>query len=498
MTTLLSQSETKLRRCAICKIDLKGRFVYIDDKIESILGLTKEELFGKSINEFLDDSSQLIINNLLTQRNKYEIFYDATELNIINCQGENLNAKAIISLNFIAGNPVNYQLIIDTCEEQSFITSPKLDIETEISFLEELILLNSFSEHKRFLNLLMNFSKAPLICLYEIKDDQLEPVCGVSEAAPDDFIFDSISKPLQFHFDIARDKEEYSPVDDKLVQKAVEKYGLAVDEYLTCLEINDESEYLLRVVFDKTNEIDIAHCVQNLRLAVGLIMRIFNSGTGNDNSVDCSFDIRFTIGFLESLSIPAFLINKDGNLIGYNPSMLEYFGKTYLDGTYVKLFDQTAKYNNEDIIPKIIDYVTSSYENQEDEVFQIPINLSKVITKKLSILKISDKTMDLSSCFVFLPTSSQSSSAANDYNKYKQWHPLFRYIKNSLNNSTAIAEKIALTVNHNIPDKDTDLIAEYNAHNTRLNKTMSRVEYVFSLAATEKLTELIDLNLTVK
>ncbi len=45
--------------CAVFKIDLRGRFVYIDDETEELLGLTREELFGKSIYEFISNDFQL-------------------------------------------------------------------------------------------------------------------------------------------------------------------------------------------------------------------------------------------------------------------------------------------------------------------------------------------------------------------------------------------------------------------------------------------------------
>ena len=44
MTQNLTQVETK--RCAVGKIDLKGRLVYVDDSLEQLLGDQRENLFG--------------------------------------------------------------------------------------------------------------------------------------------------------------------------------------------------------------------------------------------------------------------------------------------------------------------------------------------------------------------------------------------------------------------------------------------------------------------
>jgi PAS domain S-box-containing protein len=84
MVTSTSGRGVGFRRCAVCKIDLKGRFVYIDEEIENLLGCTKEELFGKTIIEFLDEPSQEVVNRLISQRNHYESFYDTTGINIVN------------------------------------------------------------------------------------------------------------------------------------------------------------------------------------------------------------------------------------------------------------------------------------------------------------------------------------------------------------------------------------------------------------------------------
>ena len=67
MATQVSTRSVGFRRCAVCKVDLKGRFVYIDEEIENLLGYTKEELFGKSLSDFLDETSIVLLEQLLIQ-----------------------------------------------------------------------------------------------------------------------------------------------------------------------------------------------------------------------------------------------------------------------------------------------------------------------------------------------------------------------------------------------------------------------------------------------
>ena len=98
--------------CAVFKIDLKGRFVYIDDEVEELLGATLEELFGKSINEYISSQSRQLLDALLNCHNRYESFYDSLALDVKLQDSDYHRFDAVVTLNFIGGNPVNYQVIL--------------------------------------------------------------------------------------------------------------------------------------------------------------------------------------------------------------------------------------------------------------------------------------------------------------------------------------------------------------------------------------------------
>lgn len=99
-------------RCAVFKIDLKGRFVYIDNEVEELLGLSLEELFGKSLGEYISTQSRQLLEDILARHNRYESFYDAVTLAVKLRDEEFHTFDAVITLNFIGGNPVNYQVIL--------------------------------------------------------------------------------------------------------------------------------------------------------------------------------------------------------------------------------------------------------------------------------------------------------------------------------------------------------------------------------------------------
>ncbi len=102
----------KLKRCPVFRVDLKGRFVNVDDLTEKLLGQPIEQFFGRNIMEFLDDESKLAVREVLSTGRHFETFYKAVNLVFVDSRGQKYPAGAIISLNFIGGNPANYQVIL--------------------------------------------------------------------------------------------------------------------------------------------------------------------------------------------------------------------------------------------------------------------------------------------------------------------------------------------------------------------------------------------------
>jgi signal transduction histidine kinase len=98
--------------CAVFKIDLRGRFVYVDDETEELIGLSREELFGKSIHDFIAGDSLYALERLLARHNRYESFYQALPLTIRTHDRRDYQRDAVVTLNFFGGNPVNYQFIL--------------------------------------------------------------------------------------------------------------------------------------------------------------------------------------------------------------------------------------------------------------------------------------------------------------------------------------------------------------------------------------------------
>jgi nitrogen-specific signal transduction histidine kinase len=112
MPNTISAEKGTITRCAVFKIDLKGRFVYIDDETEELLGYSRDELLGKSIYEVISNGSLQHLEQVLNHHSRYESFYRALPLTLRVADDKLCRFETVVTLNFIGGNPVNYQLIL--------------------------------------------------------------------------------------------------------------------------------------------------------------------------------------------------------------------------------------------------------------------------------------------------------------------------------------------------------------------------------------------------
>lgn len=112
MLDTITAGKASSTRCAVLKIGLKGRFVYIDDRAEELLGYTRETLFGKSVFDYLSDDSREALERFIIQRGRFESSYETLPFALRDGSGTYRRYNAVISLNFVNGNPVNFQIIL--------------------------------------------------------------------------------------------------------------------------------------------------------------------------------------------------------------------------------------------------------------------------------------------------------------------------------------------------------------------------------------------------
>lgn len=124
MATTATEAASRVQRCAVCKVDLRGRLVYIDEEAEMLLGGSQVDLFGQPFNDFLEKSDHDLFSQVTSSYNRYETFFSCCHLTLTNLSNQKIPATVAFSLNFNAGNPVNYQVVIipDSTIQESVVT----------------------------------------------------------------------------------------------------------------------------------------------------------------------------------------------------------------------------------------------------------------------------------------------------------------------------------------------------------------------------------------
>ncbi|MEA3297339.1 MAG: PAS domain-containing protein, partial [candidate division Zixibacteria bacterium] len=397
---------TGFTQCAVCKIDLKGRFVYIDENIEELLGYTKEELFGKSLLHFLDETSQEIINQLLLNRNHYETFYDTTTITLISRRNQPVVARTVFSLNFIAGNPVNFQLVLDVEQTSKHSPNRPVGLMSLEGFLEGIMALESPSEFRGFLGLLRKFTGAHQASLYLIDDKTLEPRSGASDDNSVEFAFTSIPETTALHQRVAESGEIYSFTDEDAVQNAIEEDGTAPNEFVSRLSFDGFRQYLLRLIFSENTEpASMQVAITNTMLALRLVPPLMQIDREGDTASDPTIDVKFTVGFLGNLGIGAILTQSDGRIVGYNQALLEMLGNSKLGDYYTDLIRFLETHTSADLEESVARHFLSSVTEEGCEDLRIPVRFPSGKEQLLIVTRLSDADGDLSACMVLLPWS---------------------------------------------------------------------------------------------
>ena len=498
MSVQQSHSEIGFKRCAVCKIDLKGRFVYIDERTEHLLGLTKEDLFGKNIIEFLDEPSQKLIEQLLAQRNHYETFYDITTLTLLSRNKKHITARVIVSLNFIAGNPVNFQMVIDPA---SFIGAPPHDSAKSHyydSLLSEIIGLDNLRDWKPILQILRRYIGARMACLYLIQDDKLEPRSVASDENSADVVYQAVPELTEMHRKVAETGQEYSFIDGVSVQRIIESVGTAPNEFVTRFEMSDGTRHLLRLVFADDFDSQQAHeSIAAARLVLRLVSYLATARSAEVTDTDESFDIKFTIGFLDSLGIAAFLNDSEGTIVGYNPSMLKFVQREALDSNYMNFLRALPDPNKEQIAGSIADFINSNDPSDHETDLRVRLRIGEQEYTVANIMKFGESASDRTACFVFLPETSPSDPADPVYSDRRMWFGVMRHLRESLATSSGISEQISHQFLDRLGSDGNQLLSKLNEELTQMQAAVEGLAKLLRMASGSAHPETTDLNLLV-
>lgn len=178
-------AESGIVRCPVFKIDLKGRFVFVDDLTEKLLGRPQDMLFGRSLGNFLSEKSWLTLSAIFQRYSHYETSFEALELEFVNPENDRQTLMAVISLNFIAGNPANYQVALIPASADRRI-EPISDLSRQERLFALLFELVSGEDSgqvwKKLVEIMLHLEELCQIGIYQYRDRSLHLLAGSSAA----------------------------------------------------------------------------------------------------------------------------------------------------------------------------------------------------------------------------------------------------------------------------------------------------------------------------
>lgn len=413
-----------VRRCAVCKIDLKGRFVYIDDEVERLFGLPREDLFGKPIQDFICHNSRQAIEHLFGQRNSYETCYDTINLNIKNENNQDTKVSAVASLNLVSGNPVNYILIF-TSTGKEIIEDNCASVDNEYDdSLKALLRISEAFEFKENLEHIHQFTNVKQICLYFVNGEKLEPRYFLDR---DDNEFSSsiISDPGQLHTNVVMTGEPYDFTKSEKENSP--------SEYVCLMNYSNSEKVLLRFVFDENYEIDVnKENVDRVKLTILLLERLYARQVLNESKQEENVDIRFVVGLLDSMEIGAVLTDYNGEIVGFNGHLKNLLGWPEVTGNIHEFLKLISKDNGIAIETLLMDNFLNSFDSSETNRcrIQLPSGEFSMVTS----IRLGETLDDLSSLVAFIPCYKEYIRQVPEDNKF--WIDTIKALDKVLTSST--------------------------------------------------------------
>ncbi len=198
MTDLNSTDLQKKNRssCAVFKTNLEGRFVAIDPATESLFGLSDDDLFGRSIRDFLDTESYQSVQTILKQTRRYEAFFEATDFVFIDAERNQHVHSVVISLNFVGGNPANFQFMVNTsCERQVDKVENSSSDAFNIRLFEYVSNLNGSIKWDNLGHILLDINSILAVGVHRYADGSLRPIySAVKENCPENIHLPAITE----------------------------------------------------------------------------------------------------------------------------------------------------------------------------------------------------------------------------------------------------------------------------------------------------------------
>ncbi len=310
-------------------------------------------------------------------------------------------------------------------------------------------------------------------------------------------MFDAIGEIGPLHCEVATTGEEYSFIDQEAVRTVIEKHGVAPDEYITRIQSADNSMFLVRLVFPENfDHHQAGAALTSARAAISLGAKMIRSSGGAESASDLMCDIKFTVGFLDSLRIGAFLTDHEGAVIGYNPTTLTIFNETQLEGNYRDAFKSIVEYNPPHVEKQIVDHIATP-EGSEGHYSDLAINIktSPIEHARLIVMKLGDSPNDLSSCFVFIPGFQPADSMSAGTVDWKMWQAVLSNLGKSLKSVSFTANQVCHEFYNELGENGNHCLQKIDGAVSGMRDVVRRLSGFVRQIKTNDSVQVVDLNL---
>lgn len=404
MATRFATDIDRITRCALCKIDLKGRFVFIDDRTETLLGLTKEQLFGKPFKEFLGESDHDLFFHVMRQQRTYETAFDAVPVTLVSRNQQQIPATIIVTLGYIAGNPVNYQIIIQTDLLQRVSVSTTDESPQYQRFIATVLAMNGSLSLADVLEPLREFVGALQAVMYRVVDGGLETVASVPRDSCVPATIDLHRLPALLDR-LAKLAAEPKLAADQVQRGIIETAGDAPHEYLSEFRLEDK-QYLLRALFAPGDDEATERVAQRATLALKLVCRLLKPGLPAGDVLIAQEECGPGLALFDALGMGALFIRPDGTVAAANHAFVRLCDGYRPTGRVYDIIEKLGSWSGATVTKNLSNFFDVAMAHPPlswHEAIQLPHG----IAARLDVIRHSASLTDASAWIVLAPAHSR-------------------------------------------------------------------------------------------
>lgn len=483
----------RITRCALCKIDLKGRFVFIDDRTETLLGYSKEELFGKTFKEFLSDTDHELFFHVMRQQRTYETSFDALPVTLINRSKQSFPATIIVTLGYIAGNPVNFQIIIQTDQASRIAVSTTDESPNYHRFVSTILAMNGSLSLADVLEPLREFLGATGVGLFKVGGGKLETLAGAPRDTHESTTI-SVQRIPALLDKFSNLLAEPGLASDQIQRGIIESNGPAPAEYFSKFELNGQ-QYLIRVIFEPGDSALAEVIAQRTALALKLVTRLLKSHDLAPDIVISENDFGPALVLFDSLGLGALFVRADGSIAAANHTIARMCQGWRPDGRIDDIVAVISQWGCTDAAHNLSCFFSSAVANPPLS-WKEAVTLPGGGTAQITALRHSASKADASAWLVINPLAPNTSGSGSvvDSNVV---HAAVEEILSSLSAATTISDRLTHEFYDELHRDGNLYLSLLNGHMDKLRGMISELGHLMKAWLTAEETTVCDLNLIV-